>query len=338
MALRFGLALMNDFPPGTEDITRRVGLLREQTRAASASGIESVWVLQHYLGTMPTLQPLMLLSALVPDTGEMQLGTNMYILPLRHPVGVAEEFATLDQISGGRAVAGLGMGYRENEFDAFGISMRQRGERYTEAVEVIRRLWRGERVSHEGKHFRLDEEEISMPPRQPGGPPIWVGAGAHRKGIDRAARLGDAWMVPPHVSGDRLRKVFEQYSAKCTEARPGKPVNFVARREILLDEDAEVAWRAGAAARGALTAEYAKYNAPDKTADYSHLTSTEAAEAKARDAYIFTDPAGAVRELKELEAAGVTKVVLRMQWFDLPQERVLHSLELFRNHVLPHFR
>src|SRR3954453_16959629 len=102
--MRFGLALMNDYPAGA-DVASRREQLGEQALAAREAGIESVWLLQHYLGNMPTLQPVPLLgwlAARVPDIG---LGTNMFILPLRHPVAVAEEFATLDQLSDGRIVA-----------------------------------------------------------------------------------------------------------------------------------------------------------------------------------------------------------------------------------------
>jgi alkanesulfonate monooxygenase SsuD/methylene tetrahydromethanopterin reductase-like flavin-dependent oxidoreductase (luciferase family) len=336
MALTFGLALMNDFPPGTRP-TDRIAALREQAAEASRCGIESVWVLQHYLGSMPTLQPLLLLSALADCTGDMRVGTNMYILPLRHPVAAAEEFATLDHLTGGRAVAGLGMGYRENEFEAFGISMKERVGRYTESVELMRALWTGERVTYSGKHFSLHDEKISLTPVQPGGPPVWVGAGAHQKGIERAARLGDAWIIPPHVTGDRLSAALATYLAEREKARPGEPAELVVRREILLDEDAELAQKLGEQARGALTQEYSRYNAPDQTADYAHLADADAALQKAREAYLFTDPQGAVAKLKALEEMGVTHVVLRMQWFDLPQERVLRSLELFREQVLPHF-
>jgi alkanesulfonate monooxygenase SsuD/methylene tetrahydromethanopterin reductase-like flavin-dependent oxidoreductase (luciferase family) len=229
------------------------------------------------------------------------------------------------------------MGYRENEFAAFGVPMEERVGRYTESVEIIRQLWSGEPSSYSGKYFQLDDEKISLPPVQPGGPPIWVGAGAHRKGIERAARLGDAWIVPPHVTGDRLVAALSIYAEERAKVRPGQTPQLVVRREMFLDEDADLAWKAGEAARGAVTREYARYNAPDKTADYSHLADAEAAEKKAREAYIFSDPAGAVKALKELENSGVTQVVLRMQWFDLPQERVLRSLELFREQVLPHF-
>jgi alkanesulfonate monooxygenase SsuD/methylene tetrahydromethanopterin reductase-like flavin-dependent oxidoreductase (luciferase family) len=83
--MQFGLAIMNDSPPGTA-AAERVPLLREQVRAAREAGIGSIWVLRHYLGNMPTLRPVPLLAALAEDAGSMFLGTNMFILPLRHPV------------------------------------------------------------------------------------------------------------------------------------------------------------------------------------------------------------------------------------------------------------
>ena len=337
MALKFGLALMNDFPPDVSPSTR-VGALREQAGAAAVSGVESVWVLQHYLGSMPTLQPLHLLAALAADTGEMSVGTNMYILPLRHPVGAAEEFSTLDHLTGGRVIAGLGMGYRENEFEAFGIPMTERLGRFTESVEIMRRLWSGERVSYSGRYFSIDDEKISLPPVQPGGPQIWIGAGGLPKAIDRAARLGDAWIIPPHVTGDRLVEALSLYlDARERHGRTGRP-ELVVRREILLDEDRDRAWQLGSAARAALTRMYSAYNPPDRSVDYRHLSSADEAAKRAKEVYLFTDPEGAVEELSALQAAGITKVVLRMQWFDLPQDRMLHSLELFRQRVLPAFR
>jgi alkanesulfonate monooxygenase SsuD/methylene tetrahydromethanopterin reductase-like flavin-dependent oxidoreductase (luciferase family) len=337
MPLRFGLALMNDFPPGVVPASR-IGALREQVQAASAAGIDSIWVLQHYLGSMPTLQPLHLLAALSPFSGDMALGTNMFILPLRHPIAAAEEFSTLDHLSGGRAVAGLGLGYRENEFRAFGVPLSERLGRFTESVEIMRRLWTGERVSYSGRYFDFADEKISLAPVQAGGPPIWIGAGALPKAVERAARLGEAWIIPPHVGSERLRELLATYQAARVKYGKDPAGELVVRREILLDDDAEAAWAAGAQARVALTTEYSRYNRPDNTAEYQHLASEQDAIERARESYLFTDPDTAITRLKELEAMGVTTVVLRMQWFDLPQERVLQSLELFAKRVLPEFR
>ena len=335
MALKFGLAIMNDFPPDVVPADR-IGPMREQVRAARDAGLSSIWMLQHYLGSMPTLQPLPTLAAMAQDAGEMTLGTNMFILPLRHPVDVAEDFATLDHLTGGRAVAGFGMGYRENEFESFGVDMAGRVGRFEESIAVIRSLWSGERTTFDGEHFRLKDERISLVPTQAGGPPIWIGAGPHKTGAQRAARLGDAWIIPPHVDPDRLRVVLGHYQAERDRLERG-PSELVVRRELVLDRDPERARAIGLEARGALTRKYAEYNAPQQGDAYKHLATAAAAEETADASYLFTDPAGAVAALQELEAGGITYVVLRMQWFDLPQDQVLATLALFRDEVMPHF-
>jgi alkanesulfonate monooxygenase SsuD/methylene tetrahydromethanopterin reductase-like flavin-dependent oxidoreductase (luciferase family) len=335
--VRFGLAIMNDFPPGTV-AAERIPLLREQVRAAADAGIESVWVLHHYLGNMPTLQPLPLLAALAADAGDMFLGTNMFILPLSHPVAVAEEYATLDHITGGRVIAGFGMGYRENEFESFGIPLTDRVSRYEESVQIIRALWSGAEVNFSGQHFTVSGQRISLPPVQPGGPKIWVGAGAHRTGARRAARLGDAWMVPPHVTPERLATVLGWYAGERERLGRGPARDVIVRRELVLDEDPEKARSVGIAARTALTRQYAQFNAPDQTATYRHLQSDSAAAEVADQSYLFTDPGQAVESLRALEKAGVTYVVLRAQWYNLPQAQMLRTLGLFRDHVRPAFQ
>jgi alkanesulfonate monooxygenase SsuD/methylene tetrahydromethanopterin reductase-like flavin-dependent oxidoreductase (luciferase family) len=334
--VKFGLAVMNDFPPDVVPADR-LAQLRHQVRAAAAAGFDSVWTLQHYLGNMPTLQPVPLLSALAADAGDMFLGTNMFILPLRHPVAVAEEFATLDHISNGRAIAGFGMGYRENEFASFGVPMDERVTRFEESVQIVRALWSGETTTFRGKHFSIDGERISLPPVQPRGPRIWIGAGPHKTGARRAARLGDAWIIPPHETPERLQGLLATYCEERERVGRGEPAELVVRREMVLDDDADRARAIGVAARNALTRRYAAFNAPDQTTGYRHLQSDTAAEQTADRSYLFTDPASAVTALKTLEAQGFTYVILRMQWYDLPQDRMLQTLEAFRDHVRPAF-
>jgi alkanesulfonate monooxygenase SsuD/methylene tetrahydromethanopterin reductase-like flavin-dependent oxidoreductase (luciferase family) len=336
MTLRFGLALMNDFPPDVPPHSR-IGEMREQVRAARDAGIGSVWVLNHYLGNMPTLQPLQTLAALAEHAGDMALGTNMFILPLRHPVEVAEEFATLDQISGGRAIAGFGMGYRSNEFESFGIPMSERVARYTESVSLIRELWSGQQVTYEGEFYTVREQRIGLPPARPGGPPIWVGAGVHRAGARRAAELGDAWIVPPHAPLAKVAPLLDFYREERARLGRGDAQEIVVRRELVLDDDPGRAREIGLKARGATTRMYSQFEAPDGTAGYRHLAGSEALAEVADQSYLFTDPESAVRSLRELEAIGVTYVVLRMQWYALEQDRMLQTLETFRDRVLPHF-
>jgi alkanesulfonate monooxygenase SsuD/methylene tetrahydromethanopterin reductase-like flavin-dependent oxidoreductase (luciferase family) len=332
--MRFGLALMNDFPP---EITAssRIGQLREQVRVAREAGIESVWVLNHFLGNMATTQPLITLAALAEHAGDMALGTNMLILPLRHPVAVAEEFATLDHITGGRVIAGFGMGYRGNEYESFGVPMADRAERYEESVELIRRLWSDERISFDGKHFTVRDQRIGIAPVQPGGPPIWIGAGVHRTGARRAARLGDAWIVPPHAAPEQLRPILDLYRAERERLGRGSAQEIVLRRELVLDDDPDRARAIGLDARGKTTARYAQFEAPDNTRAYRHLRGEDKLAETADASYLFTDPDTAVVSLRALEELGVTYVILRMQWFDLDQDRMLHTLQTFADQVRP---
>lgn len=332
--MRFGLALMNDFPPHIPAASR-IGELREQVRAARDAGIASVWVLNHFLGNMATTQPVPTLAALAEHAGDMALGTNMFILPLRHPVAVAEEFATLDHITGGRAIAGFGMGYRSNEYESFGVPMADRAERYEESVELIRRLWTDERISFDGKHFTVHDQRIGIAPVRQGGPPVWVGAGVHRTGARRAARLGDAWIVPPHATPERLGPILDLYREERARLGRGPAQEIVVRRELVLDEDPDRARAIGLAARGSSTAMYAKFEAPDNTAAYQHLRGADQLADTADRSYLFTDPDTAVNSLRALEKLGITYVILRMQWFDLEQDRMLRTLELFANQVLP---
>lgn len=336
MALTFGLALQNDFPPHVSPASR-IGELREQVRAARDVGIRSIWVLNHFLGNMQTLQPLSTLAALAEHAGAMRLGTNMFILPLRHPVEVAEEFATLDQITGGRAVAGLGMGYRSNEYESFGISMDDRVSRYEEGVTLLRQLWSNQTFDFTGTHFTVRNQKIGIPPLQAGGPPIWVGAGVHKTGARRAARLGDSWIVPPHAEPEKLRAILDLYRAERLALGRGAAQEIVVRRELVLDEDAPRARVIGLRARGETTRMYSQFEAPDQTDSYRHLKGADGFADVADKSYLFTDPETAIASLKELEAIGITHVILRMQWYDLPQDRMLATLEMFRDRVLPAF-
>src|SRR6056297_2452262 len=138
--MKFGLALDHQYERG-DDLGRRIDELVELTELARDIGFSSVYGIHHYLAPLQTLQPLTLLARLVPSSGAMSLGTGIYLAGLPHPVHVAEEVATLDQLSGGRAVLGVGAGYRDEEFDSFGIQRSSRGRRLVESIEVMRRLW-----------------------------------------------------------------------------------------------------------------------------------------------------------------------------------------------------
>ena len=163
---------------------------------AEALGFDSVWVGDHLLWYVPSPDPAVILGALAARTERVRLGTAVYLAALRNPVAVAKMGATLDHLSDGRFVLGVGIG-GENpaEFAAANVPLRQRSGRLDETVEVCRRLWTGrEPVTHDGRFLQLQDVRFDLPPLTPGGPPVWVGGRAPRS-LVRAGRLGDGWLA-----------------------------------------------------------------------------------------------------------------------------------------------
>src|SRR6058998_256287 len=133
---------------------------------AEAAGFSSIWLGEHHNHPLLYPAPLIGLAAVASRTRTIRLGTGVLLLPLYHPLDVAEEAAMLDVISGGRLILGIGAGYAPEEFDAFGVSLKERGSRMDEAVPLIQRLWSEERVSHEGRHFRVTNATVAPRPIQ----------------------------------------------------------------------------------------------------------------------------------------------------------------------------
>jgi alkanesulfonate monooxygenase SsuD/methylene tetrahydromethanopterin reductase-like flavin-dependent oxidoreductase (luciferase family) len=174
--MRFGVEF-GSYPADLDpaEVCEQVSL---RARVAYQNKYDGLFVAQHYL-TGPDaaiLQSSPLLAYLAGETPGMYLGTSIFLLPLHHPVMVAEYISTLDNLSGGKVLFGVGQGYRDNEFASFGIDKRERSGRLVEGLEVIRKLWTGEAVTFHGKHFHLDNVMSQPRPAQRPGPPILMGA------------------------------------------------------------------------------------------------------------------------------------------------------------------
>jgi probable F420-dependent oxidoreductase len=139
--------------------------------------------------------PFVLMSALAARTSRLALVTTVFVLPLYHPLDVAEAVASLDQLSGGRVILGVGTGYREYEARAVGVPFERRVSRTSEAIEVLRRAWAPGPASFDGRHFRFDAVDVVPKPAQRPGPPIWLGA-LEEKPVARAGRIADGWIAP----------------------------------------------------------------------------------------------------------------------------------------------
>ena len=188
---------------------------RRWLAAAERLPIESIWQGGHLLPRHPTGEAITRLALLTAWTERVRIGTAILLLPLYHPVVVAKQIADLDAWSGGRVSVGVGVGGEfTEEFDAVGVPVSERGARTDEAMQVLRSLWSGERVTHHGRFFNLDGVQLvpvvppgadPAPPR-PDRPPLLV-AGRKEPAMRRAARLGDGWMPYLVSAGAYARSV-----------------------------------------------------------------------------------------------------------------------------------
>jgi len=179
--------------------------------AAQENDFSYIAIGQHFLyGDLRWLQPVPLLARLAAEVGpQVKLVTQIMIAPLYHPVLLAEEIATLDVVTEGRLVFGVGLGYRPEEFDYFGVPFRQRAARLEEMLELMPRLWTEDEVDFHGRFWDLDHVTPHLRPVQSPHPPIWIGAHS-LAGARRAGRLADAYACPPETP---VEEVAERYAA-----------------------------------------------------------------------------------------------------------------------------
>jgi alkanesulfonate monooxygenase SsuD/methylene tetrahydromethanopterin reductase-like flavin-dependent oxidoreductase (luciferase family) len=193
---QFGLVVRGQAEP-KEDIYRRFQETLAFVRLADRLGFDSVTKTAHYSAyPFQMLQLVPMLARFAAEAPRLRLNAGVVLLPLMSPLHVAEEFATLDVITNGKIILGVGLGYRDVEFKAFGVPRSQRARRFEANLIAIKRLWTEEKVRMKTDYFELDDASCLPKPLQQPHPPIWVGANAD-PAIERAARLGDCWYIGP---------------------------------------------------------------------------------------------------------------------------------------------
>jgi alkanesulfonate monooxygenase SsuD/methylene tetrahydromethanopterin reductase-like flavin-dependent oxidoreductase (luciferase family) len=299
------------------------------TRLAHDAGLTTLLVGQHLADEkVQVLQPVPLLARLAAETDRMHLATGVLLASLLNPVQVAEEIATLDALTAGRAILGVGVGYKEVERRAFGL-VRKSGVLLEEKIQVIKALLEGRPVAAEGDGYAIDVGPLALQPLQRPRPPIWIGANT-ALGIRRAARYGDSWLIGPFEALDELEGQLARY----TTERGGRPPTLPLIREACVaptDDEAQEACR---------RALMAKYDA------YAHhgLETIHAADDRAedpwdalrRDRFVVGSPATVAAQLRGLhDRLGVTEVILRVQWPGFDPALADRTLELLGREVMP---
>jgi probable F420-dependent oxidoreductase len=208
-------------------------------RLVEREGLDSAWVSEHHFaadGYLPSL--LCMLAAFAAVTERIELGTGVVLAPFHDPLRLAEDFAVVDQLSGGRVVCGLGIGWRDEEFREFGIDVPTRVRRLVEITEVLRRAWGQERFDFSGRHYSY--EGVAVTPKPARVPPILIGGFAD-PAIRRAGRIGDGY-ISSRADTARVEQAFEMAAeARRAAGREGPPLVAVLQNAFVT-EDPERDW------------------------------------------------------------------------------------------------
>lgn len=217
-----------------DDYARFYAECLEEIKEGERLGFTGVWLSEHHFvddGYLPS--PLVVASAIAARTTTMRIGTNVLLLPMHHPLRVAEDAAVLDLISGGRFTLGVGQGYVQHEFEVLGYNRRNRPSLFEEGIGVIRHAFEKGRTGYKGKRWRFDD--LPFEPRPSSKLPIYIGAFAD-PAIDRAARLADGFLASAGGGdfGETYRKVRE---ALARHGREGEEFPYVASGVAFVHED-----------------------------------------------------------------------------------------------------
>jgi alkanesulfonate monooxygenase SsuD/methylene tetrahydromethanopterin reductase-like flavin-dependent oxidoreductase (luciferase family) len=325
--MRFGLVL-NPQSPVDEDPSGLFEGLVEQTRAARDAGFALVTMGQHYLADYNQLQSVPLLSRLAAEAGSMAVGPGVILMPFHHPIEIAEQLTTLDTFVDG-TIAGVGVGYRDVEFESFGVLKAERVGRLVESVELMNRLWTGSDVTYDGEFYSVDG--VSINPRPDEKPPVWV-AGNSDPAVERAARIGDAWFVNPHSTITEIRHQKARYDEMRRDRGASTSVPLIREAFVATSHDDAVS-----VARDHLESKYRRYvdwGQHEAMEDESELSSPF--EELARDRFLLGTPAEVCEQVERYDHhLDLSHLVVRVHWPGMEHDSARECIRLFGDEVLP---
>jgi alkanesulfonate monooxygenase SsuD/methylene tetrahydromethanopterin reductase-like flavin-dependent oxidoreductase (luciferase family) len=295
--------------------------LVEQAERAEQLGFHSIWLPEHHFGGSGSIpSPLLLLAAVAARTERLRLGTTSFLLPLRHPLHVAEEVSVLDRLSHGRVILGVGRGFRKSTFAAFDVPVKEKRDRFEAAVAVMYNAWAGEPVAWDEDGAGAPSQPVRLAPRpvQKPHPPLWVAAFGP-KAVAQAGRLGLPYLASPIEPRGRLEANHARHREACQEAGLPPPAIVPIMRTVFASRDAGVLGRA----RDALSQQSAALSRARPSA------LRRAADAAIDDWACVGEPAQVADEIAQYrETFGMTHLVARAQIPGVERSELEGSLEL----------
>jgi probable F420-dependent oxidoreductase len=340
VTVRVGLGLFTgQIPPGSDStFAHEYRDIVELGRLAETLGFDSIWVSEHHGssdGYLPSLLPL--LAGLATATDRVELGTGVMLTPFHHPLRLAEDAAVVDQLSGGRLILGLGLGWREEEFRMFEVPVKERVRRTSETVEILRKAWTGERFTHRGQVFEFDRVAVTPPPARDGGPPIYLG-GFVEDAVRRAGRLGDGYIRSRGGVEDGKQALAWAEDGAREAGKDPSPLGFAQLQNAFVWEDGD-AWeivRPGAAHQLGV---YAAWRAGADTPENPTLEVPDLGDETIRKLTPAGDRHQVIKALRPLvDAFGDRRefhLVVRLHYPGMDLETAGRAVELFGEDVLP---
>jgi probable F420-dependent oxidoreductase len=309
----------------------------DQIRSAESFGWDAIWLTEHHFtddGYLPAVNTVAAAIAMI--TSRVRIGHSVLLQPLHHPLRVAEEGAIIDILSNGRFIYGAGLGYKLDEFQAFGVQRKHRPSLMDESIEIISRAWTGESFSFRGRHFNFDDVAVTPRPVQQPRPPIWLAARAEAP-LRRAAKYGDGLLAigPPDMIG-RYRQLVR------AAGRDPDAMHVAVFRRLVLSDDPEATW---AEVKDHVLWRESRYAdwfgaAADLPADRARLEASRADPRQFEDGAksMIKDVATEISELRELERLGIDHVKYIATLPGYPPSKMLPMWERFAEEVIPQFR
>lgn len=334
---QFGITITNQHPLGADLSSRLKGELA-LVDAAVASGWDSISVTQHFLtgGALHGIDQIAMLGRLIDRTGELTLAVGINLLPLHNPVAIAEQFASIDVMSGGRLLLGVGLGYREEEYAAFGVPRGQRVARLEGNLAALIELWTSSAPRVDLPWCQVDGTPISVRPLQQPRPPILMAANADAA-VRRAALLSDGWAINPHGDVATIARQVDLFRSTREAAGITGPGRLALGREIFCAPTRAEAFEL---ARPFLGEKYDTY------ADWGQDKALPGEESfripfeeLAADRFIIGSPADCVEMLVAWASRlGITDFGLRTNWFGMPHDLAIECARLLAAEVFPEVR
>lgn len=317
----------------------RFAELVEQVRVAREAGFDGVAIGHHLsYGEAAWFPPIETLTRLAAEADGMSLATCMLVLPLFHPLHVAQQAALLDIVSGGRFTLGVAPGWQEDEFRVLGLKHGRRIGRFVESLTLIQRLFTEEAVDFAGKHFQAEGLTLALKPLRRPRPPMWYG-GSVARAVERVARLadtslGDSWVASSHLTEAVITEQARIFREALEAHGKRMPREFPLLRNIVVAPDRKTALRE---AGPSLEASYKIFG---QWGLFTNVVGAGKAQLDLPELIagrvIVGSPEECAEQLVRLaRATGFTRLIARVQWLGMDQSIVLRSVDLIANEVLP---